>query len=85
MIGWIKQREHIKKKILTAIWLPTTNFGQFSSEQPDSPDVNHNVFTPYSTQSYREPRKEVGFVRLAERLVGFELESSNSKYKALTH
>ena len=79
MIGWIKEREHIKK--IFNCYLA----GQFSSEQPNSLDVNHNVFTPYSTQSYRKHRKEVGFLRQAERLVGFELESSNSNYKALTH
>ena len=50
----------------------TANFGPLSRGQPHSPDVNHCVLH-IRPEGHREPRNEVGSLRTAEHLVGFEL------------
>ena len=50
-----------------------TNFGPLLGEQPHSPDVNHCALLFWPED--REPHNEVGSLSLAERLVGFELET----------
>ena len=46
-------------------------FGPLSGRQPQSPDINHCVLY-IRPEGDREPRREVGSVSLAQRLVGFE-------------
>ena len=50
---------------------PMVNFGPLLRGQPHSPNVNH--YTLSNLQGHQELRKGVGFLSLAEHLVGFEL------------